>query len=254
MADEPQSRPKPDQAKFVVFTDVPEPRWPELLRAKLKNPTPFVVKTFADLAQAHDGMDDALKAVGAVDEVILAVGAADVGKGTADVNGVWRLVEKVAYRVQMYQPDGKAPPQTTLCTPLPAGSKAAAEANDRIAELAKLEREVALSVGTRYVDLFNSMKGEIEEKRVAELIATVFAEGQPPRPPTEVKVDGQKVTWSASPSKDVLGYEVHDVDDESTLLTTSVKTEATLPEGHDTCAVRARDVAGRVSEGAKPDK
>jgi hypothetical protein len=268
MADEAPSRPKADQAKFIVLTDVSQPRWPALLKERLKNSSFLLVKTFTDLDKAHDGIDEALKGIGVVDEVILALGSADVAKGAADVKAVWRLVEKAAYRVQMYQPEGKPPPQTTLCTPTPLGSKAGAGVNDRIGELAKLEREVALSVGTRYVDLFNPIKADIEglveadgvrlndagQKRVAELIAAVFADGKAPQAPSDVKIAGQKVTWTASPSQDLLGYEIHDVDDESTLLTTTVGTEATLPEGHDTCTVSARDVAGRVSAGAKPEK
>jgi lysophospholipase L1-like esterase len=275
MADEAPSHPRPNAARFFVLTDGAAPQWPAGLQALLNNPTPFAAKSAEGLSKALDMIDAALKAAGVVDEVILLFGTAEVRKAdwqsAGELAGVSKLVEKLAYRVQMYQPDGKPPPQVTLVTPPPVGSKAGEAytgANERIADLAKSERETALSVGTKLVDVLSPMKGEIDtlveadgvklnaagEKRVAELIAAVFADRAAPAPPTDVRIAGQKVMWTASPSKDVIGYEIHNVDDESTLLTTSVTTEATLPEGHDTCAVLARDAVGRVSEGAKPDK
>lgn len=236
MADQTPPPVAPERARFLIVTDNGDETWAEALRKALKNETPFVVKRAANLAAGLEGIDEWLKAAGDVDEVVLCVWAADA---SGDAEAVRRAVEKLVYRVVLYQVGNRPAPRVTLVVP------------PGLAKVAAVYQEVALGLDTRFVNAADAKAEELPAK-----VAGVFAAGEAPEPPSEVKVaavegTGAKVTWVASPTKSVIGYEVHDAEEEGTMLTTTITTEATLPEGHDACLVRARDGAGRVSKGIR---
>ena len=89
------------------------------------------------------------------------------------------------------------------------------------------------------------------QARIAKLIAAAFEDHDKPAPPSNVKVADGRVTWTASPDKNVLGYEVRDPEEDAT-LTFSTTTEAKLPEGHTNAWVYTRDTYGNRSKAAKP--
>lgn len=224
-----------------------------------------------------ESIDEALKSAGKVDEVIILLGTNDargqLWREGGGAEGVAKRLQKLINRIELYQPDGLASPHVTLCVPPPVGSKILGkwdnadfykDANVRIEQLIPHYREIALANGARYVDLYNAMKGEVDSvvredgvhftaagyKRIGELIAAVYADHDKPQPATDVTVADGKIRWKASASKDVLGYEIRDPQEDTT-LGFSATTEAKLPEGHTGAWVYTRDVFGNKSKAAK---
>jgi len=211
-------------------------------------------------------------------DVIVLLGTEYAKGGCWPTEGEWRVASYISKLVNIVHDQQTVvwkPPRLTLVSPPPIGSKLAPAldrpdmlkgANARLGQFAAIDAEQALLGEARFVNLFAAFKDNIDtlvgpdgvalnddgQEKVAELIAAALqTKKEPPAPPADVKIDGQKISWIASPSKDVIGYLIKDAEDEN-VLTVSVDTHAELPEGHDVALVRARDDAGNVSDPAKP--
>jgi lysophospholipase L1-like esterase len=262
-------------------------RWPAVLQSKVEGIETInagvsgrAVGQQSGPANGLESIDDTLKQAGKVDEVILLLGTNDargaLWREGGGADGVAKRLQKLGNRIDLYQPNGDNSPKVTLCVPPPVGSKILAkwdnddfykDANTRIEQLIPHYREIALANGAKFVDLYSAMKGHVDDlltddgvhfnsaghKRIAELIADVYADHDKPQPPSGVTINGDKISWKASPSKDVLGYEIRDPEEDTTLAFSS-KTEAKLPEGHTSAWVIARDAYANKSKPAKPNE
>ena len=220
---------------------------------------------------ALEAIDDTLKKSGRLDEVIVMLGTNDTkgynwnaGGGAA---GVARRLSRLIDKVMLHQDEEGRPPRLTVVTPPPMAARMAPWAdkpdmfqggNERAAALVPLYRELALRNRARFIDLHAAMQKEIDaladpdgihftadgQKRIAEIIAGVLNDRESPEPVAGVELQGRELTWKPSPSADVVGYEVYDG---KTFLFATAQTKVTLPEGHETKLIRARDAAGNVS-------
>jgi lysophospholipase L1-like esterase len=263
----------------------PEDKWPAVFQSLVKDTETINAgvdgRAIGQQSGAGNGLesiDDTLTKAGKLDQVIIMLGTNDcqgrLWKDGGGAKGVMQRLQKLVTRIELYQPDGAAAPGITICLPPPAGSKILDRwdnpdmyqgLNDRVQELIPYYRQAALADEARYVDLFHPLKPIIDTictpdgvhflapgyRKIGELIADVFQPHDKPAPPTGVKVGDGKLTWTPSTSKDILGYEIRDPEEDST-LTFSTAATANLPEGHITAWVYARDVFGNKSEAAKP--
>jgi lysophospholipase L1-like esterase len=264
----------------------PEEKWPAVFQSISKGTEAINAgvsgRAIGQQTGAGNGLesiDEALKTAGKVDEVIILLGTNDargaLWQEGGGAEGAAKRLQKLINKIDLYQPDGAAPPKITVCVPPPVGSKILdkwdnldfyRDANTRIEQLIPFYREIALANGAKFVDLYNAMKAEIDNvcsadgvhfkpagyKRIGELIAAAYEDHDKPLPPTDVKVVEGKISWTASKSKDVLGYEIRDPEEDTT-LTFSTTAEAKLPEGHGNAWVYARDVYGNKSKAGKPE-
>lgn len=265
----------------------PEEKWPAVLQSLVPNTETINAGVNGRTVGQNNGrvnglgsIDAALKDAGHLDDVILMLGTNDTrmiywkpGGGAA---GVAKRLQKLVNQIELYQPNGDAPPHLTIVVPPPASPRREGKPldpadtsdsrNAHMEELLPLYREIALANGAKFVDLYSAMKADDLPKitrtdgshftpegyaRIAKLIAAAFEDHDKPAPPTHVKVADGKISWTASPDKNTLGYEIRDAEEDTT-LTYSTTTEAKLPEGHSSAWVYTRDTYGNRSKAAKP--
>lgn len=263
----------------------PAESWPSVLQSKVQGIETINAGVSSRAVGQQSGptnglqsIDETLKKAGKVDEVVILLGTNDargaLWREGGGADGVAKRMQKLINRIDLYQPDGDNPPKITLCVPPPVGSKILPawnnddfykDANKRIEQLVPRYREIALANGAKFVDLYYAMKDKTDDlviqdgvhfntaghKRIAELIAEAYADHDKPQPPTDVVIAADKISWKPSPSKDLLGYEIRDPEEDTTLAFSS-KTQAKLPEGHTSAWVIARDAYGNKSKPAKP--
>ena len=217
-------------------------------------------------------IDRVLKSAGHVDEVLISLGTDDAGEermaaagGTA---GLAASMEQIIVKIKAYHaasPDEPAP-VVTLVTPPPFGSqlnqmnreKYGANPNQSLEEMIPLYRELALKHGVRYFDLYAALRADVDHliwidglhyraraTVFPRLIGTFLSDTSPPAPPADLKMSEGRLAWTASPSADVLGYEIL-VDGK--VVGTSVEATAPAPAGAGVISVRARDGIGLRSD------
>jgi lysophospholipase L1-like esterase len=220
-------------------------------------------------------IDRVLKTSGHVDEVIISLGTDDAGEERMTAAGgaekLAEAMEQIIVQIKAYQDAPGAPaPLVTLVAPPPFGSqlnqmnreKYGANPNQSLEEMMPFYRRLALKHDIRYFDLYTPLVKDVDQliwidglhykarsTIFPKLVATFLSDTTPPAPPSELKMSEGRLTWKASPSADVLGYEVL-VDGRvvATCEETSV-TSVTAPAGGGAISVRARDGIGLRSEG-----
>lgn len=285
------AEPPEDMRRILCFGDsntrgnvkAPEQAWPAMLQGMLKRAQVInagvggrTVGQEKGLLNGLESLDAALKQAGRVDEVIVMLGTNDT-KGynwTAGggAQGVAKRMTRLIDKLLLHHDEEGQPPKITIVAPPPVGVKLAPwgdkpemfrGSDERVAALVPLYRELALRNRARFVDLHSAMREDFPkladadgvhftaegQKRIAELVAQVLLDRESPAAVKDVKLEGQNLSWTASASPDVVGYEVYDG---RTLLLTTVESRATLPEGHETMVVRARDGAGNISPPPTP--
>jgi len=177
-------------------------------------------------------------------------------------------MEEIIVKIKAYHATPDAPaPLVTLVAPPPFGSqlnqmnreKYGANPNQSLEEMMPYYRRLALKHDIRYFDLYTPLVKDVDQliwidglhykarsTIFPKLVATFLSDTTPPAPPSELKMSEGRLTWKASPSADVLGYEVL-VD--GRVVATCEETSVTAPAGGGAISVRARDGIGLRSEG-----
>lgn len=275
----------------------PADRWPNRLQRLLDNAEVITAaaegRTVGQGTGELNGLEQitpALQAAGRLDEVVLLLGTNDVqghlweeGGGP---NGFGARLERLIVAVRGYRPNGAAPPQVTLVTPPPVGSKLEARydtptmyagANQRIAALLPRYHLLTIAHRTRVVNLFANLLQDVDQvvtadgvhlnaegqKRLAEAVAAVFKDKEVPAPPKDVALavetrfsldatkawDTTLMAWAPSPSQDVIGYEI--INQQGALVAMANSNTAQISGRWSNLSVRARDAAGNVGDPVK---
>jgi hypothetical protein len=212
-----------------------------------------------------------LRMSGHVDEVIVSLGTDDAGEERmAAAGGAEKLaaaMEEIIVKIKGFHSTPDAPaPLVTLVAPPPFGSrlnqmnreKYGANPNKSLEEMMPYYRKLALKHDIRYFDLYTPLLRDVDQliwidglhykarsTIFPRLVATFLCDTTPPAPPTALSISEGRLTWTASPSADVLGYEIV-VDGK--VVGSSVETSAAAPAGGGAVSVRARDGIGLRSE------
>lgn len=203
-----------------------------------------------------------------IDEVIILLGTND-SKACFDdrKDEVTPNLIRLITKIRDFDNAGNISPHITIVTPPPYGPDSevptkALGGDERVRLLIPQFRNVALKYGCGYVNIYDLIKSVFHtvaydhvhltrkgHMMVAEAIAEVLNDHNPPKPPLDLVCRNDSLFWKPSPSRDVIGYEVFSGD---RFIDGIVSTEYNIPPGITDIMVHACDRYGNVSISVRP--